>query len=139
MLINTLKALIQKLFLKFSLFNLLTIILKVPVNMILLLKISLTKCVRFCIILNRGHRYLTFWFVFYIYFFSKSCGLSSTTNLVNTHKCSVYVTCGTQKNSKAPMSYICHVLPSQHTEPTKFLIIPLTIILSRSIYALFFS
>lgn len=107
--------------------------------MILLLKISLTKRVRFCIILNRGHRYLTFWFVFYIYFFSKSCGLSSTTNLVNTQKCSVYVTCDTQKNSKAPMSYIRHVLPSQHIEPTKFLIIPLTIILSRSIYALFFS
>lgn len=83
---------------------------------------------RFCIIFNRGHRYLTFWFVFYIYFFSESCSLSTTTNLVNTQKCSVYVTCG-KKNSQAPMSYICHVLPSQHAEPTKFIIRPLRIIL----------
>lgn len=83
---------------------------------------------RFCIIFNRGHRYLTFWFVFYIYFFSESCSLSTTTNLVNTQKCSVYVTCG-KKNSQAPMSYICHVLPSHHTEPTKFVIRPLRIIL----------
>ena len=34
-----------------------------------------------------------------------------------------------KKESKAPMSYICHVLPSQHTKPTKFIIRPLRIIL----------